>query len=199
MRASIMAKKELQWMPFLGQFLTASGAVFVDRGNNAKAVRSLAAAGEAMHARNTSLWLFPEGTRSMRPYHDLLSFKKGAFHLAVQAGVPIVPVVCENYWHLYRKNVFGNGTLTIRGTRGWLLLGSVRPLTPTSPAARADGRAHHGGRQRSRGARPPAHDRSASRHLKPERTAATDYRLKDCGHAPGCRKTGPRAQYRSCA
>lgn len=110
-----MAKKELQWMPLLGQYLTASGAVFVDRGNNAKAVRSLAAAGESMHARNTSLWLFPEGTRSMRPYHDMLPFKKGAFHLAVQAGVPIVPVVCENYWRLYRKNVFESGTLKLRG------------------------------------------------------------------------------------
>ncbi|KAI0310429.1 1-acylglycerol-3-phosphate O [Amylostereum chailletii] len=114
MRASIMAKKELQWMPLLGQYLTASGAVFVDRGNNARAVRSLAAAGEAMRSRTTSLWLFPEGTRSMRPYHDLLPFKKGAFHLAVQAGVPIVPVVCENYWRLYRKDVFESGTLRLR-------------------------------------------------------------------------------------
>ncbi|KAI0036711.1 hypothetical protein K488DRAFT_67345 [Vararia minispora EC-137] len=114
MRASIMAKKELQWMPFLGQFLTASGAVFVDRGNNAKAVRSLAAAGETMRSRGTSLWLFPEGTRSMRPYHDLLPFKRGAFHLAVQAGVPVIPVVCENYWRLYHKNVFESGILTIR-------------------------------------------------------------------------------------
>lgn len=113
-----MAKKELQWMPFLGQFLSASGAVFVDRGNNEKAVRSLAAAGEAMKLRGTSLWLFPEGTRSMRPDSDMLPFKKGAFHLAVQAGVPIVPVVCENYWRLYRTNTFESGTLTIRGASG---------------------------------------------------------------------------------
>ena len=104
-------------MPLLGQFLTASGAVFVDRGNNAKAVRSLAAAGEAMRERGTSLWLFPEGTRSMRQYHDMLPFKKGAFHLAVQAGVPIVPVVCENYWRIYRKDVFDEGLLKIKGAR----------------------------------------------------------------------------------
>ena len=117
LKASIMAKKELQWMPLLGQFLTASGAVFVDRGNNAKAVRSLAAAGEAMRERGTSLWLFPEGTRSMRQYHDMLPFKKGAFHLAVQAGVPIVPVVCENYWRIYRKDVFDEGLLKIKGAR----------------------------------------------------------------------------------
>lgn len=114
-RASIMGKKELQWTPLLGQFMTLSGAVFVDRGNNARAVQSLRAAGEGMKQRKTSLWMFPEGTRSMRAAPDLLPFKKGAFHLAVQAGVPIVPVVCENYWRLYRQGVFESGVLKIKG------------------------------------------------------------------------------------
>ncbi|THH18212.1 hypothetical protein EW146_g2729, partial [Bondarzewia mesenterica] len=113
-RTSIMAKKELQWTPFLGQFLTLSGAVFIDRGNNAKAVSSLGAAGETMRERKTSLWVFPEGTRSMREHNDMLPFKKGAFHLAVQAGVPIVPVVCENYWELYHKGVFNSGTFKLK-------------------------------------------------------------------------------------
>ncbi|KAL6309766.1 hypothetical protein BKA93DRAFT_814664 [Sparassis latifolia] len=113
-RASIMAKKSLQWVPLLGQFMTLSGAVFIDRGNNAKAVRSLTAAGEIIHARHSSLWVFPEGTRSMREYHDMLPLKKGAFHTAVQAGVPIIPVVCENYWRLYHKGVFESGTLKVR-------------------------------------------------------------------------------------
>lgn len=115
-QASIMGKTELQWVPLLGQFMTLSGAVFVDRGNNAKAVRSLAAAAETMKARESSLILFPEGTRSMRPHHDMLPFKKGAFHLAIQAGAPIVPVVCENYWRLYRKGVFESGTLKVKGS-----------------------------------------------------------------------------------
>lgn len=112
--ASIMAKKELQWAPFLGMFMSLSGAVFVDRGNNAEAVRSLQAAGDYMKQNETSLWLFPEGTRSMRENHDMLPFKKGAFHAAVQAGVPVIPVVCENYWRLYRKGVFESGELKIR-------------------------------------------------------------------------------------
>ena len=110
-----MAKKELQWSPLLGQFMTLAGAVFVDRGNNARAVRSLTAAGEIMKERHSSLWLFPEGTRSMRPHADMLPFKKGAFHTAIQAQVPIVPVVCENYWRLYRKDVFESGTLKVKG------------------------------------------------------------------------------------
>lgn len=115
-RTSIMAKKEIQWMPLLGQWMSLSGAVFIDRGNNAKAVQSLSAAGETIKARHTSLWMFPEGTRSMREHHDMLPFKKGAFHVAVEAGIPIVPVVCENYWRLYRKGVFGSGTIKVKGT-----------------------------------------------------------------------------------
>ncbi|EMD40536.1 hypothetical protein CERSUDRAFT_130477 [Gelatoporia subvermispora B] len=126
--SSIMAKKELQWTPLLGQFMTLSGAVWVDRGNNARAVRSLTAAGELMKARHTSLWLFPEGTRSMREHHDMIPFKKGAFHTAVQAGVPIVPVVCENYWRLYRKGVFESGTLRVK----------VLPPIPTTGLTAAD-------------------------------------------------------------
>ncbi|KAH9938083.1 1-acylglycerol-3-phosphate O [Fomitopsis serialis] len=127
-RAAIVAKKELQWTPLLGQFMTLSGVIWIDRGNNAKAVRSLLAAGETLKAQRMGLWLFPEGTRSMREHHDLLPLKKGAFHIAVQAGVPIVPVVCENYWRLYRKNVFGSGTLKIR----------VLPPIPTEGLTVAD-------------------------------------------------------------
>ena len=111
-----MAKKELQWSPLLGQYMSLSGAVFVDRGNNAKAVRSLQAACETIKATNTSLWMFPEGTRSMREAPDMLPFKKGAFHMAIEAGIPVVPVICENYWRLYRKGVFGTGTLKVKGT-----------------------------------------------------------------------------------
>ena len=142
-----MAKKELQWSPFLGQFMTLAGAVFVDRGNNARAVRSLTAAGEIMKERHSSLWLFPEGTRSMRPHHDMLPFKKGAFHTAIQAQVPIVPVICENYWRLYRKGVFESGTLKVKGERmcflGGVCLGTefglqVLPPVPTTGLTTAD-------------------------------------------------------------
>ena len=63
-----------------------------------------------------SLWVFPEGTRSNLPFPDLLPFKKGAFHLAVQAQVPIVPVVCENYHRYFDgKTRFESGSVRIKG------------------------------------------------------------------------------------
>ncbi|ELU38375.1 1-acylglycerol-3-phosphate O-acyltransferase [Rhizoctonia solani AG-1 IA] len=113
-QSSIMAKKELKWSPLLGQYMALSGAVFVDRKNSKDALHALAKAGEEMKSKGVSLWVFPEGTRSSSEKPDLLSFKKGAFHLAVQAGVPIVPVVCENYWRLYRKGTLEEGTLKIK-------------------------------------------------------------------------------------
>lgn len=122
-----MAKKELAWAPLLGGYLSASGAVFVDRSNNTSAIQSLKAAGDFMKKHTTSLWLFPEGTRSMRKHHDLLPFKKGAFHTAVQAGVPVTPVVCENYWRLYHKGHLEGGVLKIRGKFKALLPSDTSP------------------------------------------------------------------------
>ncbi|KAI0307077.1 hypothetical protein B0F90DRAFT_1684949 [Multifurca ochricompacta] len=110
----IMAKRSLKYTPIFGQFMQAAGAVFVDRGNNADAVRSLQAAGEEIKRRHTSIWVFPEGTRTSRPYHDIRPFKKGAFHLAIQAGLPIVPIVAENYWNIYHKGVANSGTFRVR-------------------------------------------------------------------------------------
>ncbi len=113
-QAAMTAKRQLQWSPLLGQFLTLSGAVFIDRGNNARAVKTVAAAGEKMKAQRMSIWIFPEGTRRNQEKADLLPFKKGAFHLAVQAGVPIIPVVCENYWNLYHSGHLQSGRMKVK-------------------------------------------------------------------------------------
>lgn len=115
-RAAIMAKKELKWMPLLGWYMALSGAVFVNRTNREDAVKAMNIAGEEMKAKDVSLWIFPEGTRTMAAKPHLRPFKKGAFHLAVQAQVPIIPVVCENYHHLFDgKTRFKSGVLKIKG------------------------------------------------------------------------------------
>ncbi|KAG8815845.1 1-acylglycerol-3-phosphate O-acyltransferase [Serendipita sp. 399] len=110
----ISAKKELRWVPFLGLFMILGGTIFLDRRNPQVAIASLKEAGETMKRRNISLWMFPEGTRSLHEEPTMKPFKKGAFHVAVQSGLPIVPVVCENYWRLYRKDVFESGKLKIK-------------------------------------------------------------------------------------
>jgi lysophosphatidate acyltransferase len=111
---SIMAKKELKWTP-LGPFMGFAGALFIDRGNSASAIRSLGEATDTMKRNGSSLWMFPEGTRSSSEIPSMLPLKKGGFHLAVQAGIPIVPAVVENYWWLYHPGIFGHGTIKVRG------------------------------------------------------------------------------------
>jgi 1-acyl-sn-glycerol-3-phosphate acyltransferase len=84
-----VAKRELLWVPFFGWVLGLGGHVIVDRGNRQRAVRSLARAATRIRT-GTSVIIFPEGTRS--DSGTLGSFKSGGFHLAIQAGVPIVPI-----------------------------------------------------------------------------------------------------------
>ncbi len=73
-------------------------------------------AADEMTRRGQSVWMFPEGTRSYAEEPGLLPFKKGAFHLAVQAGVPIVPVVVANYSDVFsmKKFRFNSGTVKIK-------------------------------------------------------------------------------------
>ena len=118
-QTAVLAKKSLQFSP-IGPFLSMSGTIFIDRGNNAKAIRSIDAAGKHMMSTKTSLLMFPEGTRFLSKEPDMLPLKKGGFHLAVNAGIPIIPIVVENYWHLYRPGVFESGIVKIRGKKVWL-------------------------------------------------------------------------------
>jgi lysophosphatidate acyltransferase len=115
---SVTAKKSLKNVPFLGWFMTLSGSVFIDRNNPNDARAAMAGAANEMKSEKQSVYMFPEGTRSYSKEPMLLPFKKGAFHLAVQAGVPIVPVVAANYSDiLYVKDwIFKSGTIPVKGT-----------------------------------------------------------------------------------
>ncbi len=88
-----IGKKEIESDPIFGPLGKAAGAVFIDRANSAAAIEALKPAVEALK-QGRSLMIAPEGTRAQTP--RLGPFKKGAFHMAMQAGVPIVPVVFRN-------------------------------------------------------------------------------------------------------
>ncbi|EAU69515.1 acyltransferase [Stigmatella aurantiaca DW4/3-1] len=87
-----IAKHVLQYVPFLGWYMTMTGMIFVNRTHRRKAVQSLKQAGERIRA-GKSILAFPEGTRSLDGL--ILPFKKGPFVLAIEAQVPIVPVAIE--------------------------------------------------------------------------------------------------------
>ncbi|MCZ6695499.1 MAG: lysophospholipid acyltransferase family protein [Acidobacteria bacterium] len=85
----VVAKKELLYIPIFGWALWLARFPFIDRASRERAIRTLDKAARLLRT-GTSLVIFPEGTRS--PDGRLLPFKKGGFILALQAGVPIVPV-----------------------------------------------------------------------------------------------------------
>jgi putative phosphoserine phosphatase/1-acylglycerol-3-phosphate O-acyltransferase len=89
----------------VGQILEAAGTIFLDRADKEKSINALKPAVESLR-NGTSIVIFPEGTRSYD--YTLGKFKKGAFHLAMEAGVPLVPIVLKNAHDVMPrgKNVF---------------------------------------------------------------------------------------------
>jgi len=90
-----IAKKEVRDKPVVGLVMDLMGTVFIDRANHAQAVHALQPAVRALRL-GRSMMIAPEGTRS--PDGRLLPFKKGAFHVAMATGVPIVPIVFHDSW-----------------------------------------------------------------------------------------------------
>ena len=88
-----VAKQEARRNPLFGPAFALAGTVFIDRSDRQRAIAALRPAIAALRA-GTSLVIAPEGTRSSTP--RLGPFKKGAFHMAMGAGVPIVPIVFRN-------------------------------------------------------------------------------------------------------
>jgi 1-acyl-sn-glycerol-3-phosphate acyltransferase len=87
-----IGKKELRWVPIIGQWLWSTGCVFLDRKNRDRAIDQMSGAVKAMKERGVTLGILPEGTRNLKG-SGLLPFKKGAFHLAVKAQAPIYILV----------------------------------------------------------------------------------------------------------
>ncbi|KAF1951297.1 1-acylglycerol-3-phosphate O-acyltransferase [Byssothecium circinans] len=127
---SVTAKSSLRFVPLLGWFMALSKTVFIDRANRTTARAAFDTAAATMRTQRQNVFIFPEGTRSYAEQPEMLPFKKGAFHLAIQAQVPIVPIVSANYSHVLnvKRKTFNPGTIDV----------SVLPPIPTKGMTAAD-------------------------------------------------------------
>lgn len=110
-RTVAIGKKSLGWIPLFGQLFWLGGNVLVDRKNAYQARKALQKTTRVLQ-NGTSIWIFPEGTRN--PGDTLLAFKKGAFHMAIAAGVPIVPVCVSRYARRLDLNSWHPRTVSVR-------------------------------------------------------------------------------------
>jgi 1-acyl-sn-glycerol-3-phosphate acyltransferase len=95
-----LAKAELYKIPFFGMILKRAGYISIDRSNRESAIESLKIATEKIR-QGVSVLIFPEGSRSMDG--NIRPFKKGGFFLAIDSGVPIVPVILHGTWPIMSK------------------------------------------------------------------------------------------------
>lgn len=110
-RTVTVGKTSLLWVPFFGFFYWLSGNILINRNNKTKSRDTIYQIVEQMKTRNLSVWMFPEGTRSRG--RGLLPFKAGAFHAAIAAGVPIVPICVSNTSNKINLNRWNNGHVIV--------------------------------------------------------------------------------------
>lgn len=109
-----IAKKELTYIPFFGWFLKAAGVILIDRKKTAVAAQQVASFAGRIQKEKLRIGIFPEGTRShpiVGQAPRLLPFKASAFKLAIQAQVPIIPMVCGSVAGIaeWERGVFASG------------------------------------------------------------------------------------------
>ncbi|XP_044848988.1 1-acyl-sn-glycerol-3-phosphate acyltransferase beta [Mauremys mutica] len=108
-----IGKKELLYTGPVGLIMYLGGVIFINRKSTSNAKTVMSGVAQTMLDENVKVWIYPEGTRNGNG--DLLPFKKGAFHLAVQAQVPIIPVVYSSFSSFYNpaKKLFISGKIRV--------------------------------------------------------------------------------------
>ena len=102
-RCSVLVKKELFRIPILGTGMRMARLVPVDRSNREAAIESVREAVDVLRS-GLHMIIYPEGTRT--PDGKLLPFKKGPFHLAMESGVPVLPLTILGTYEAWPKHRF---------------------------------------------------------------------------------------------
>lgn len=111
-RTVSIGKKSLRFLPLFGQAYWLAGNILIDRSNQTKSINLLSQITEAIHHDQKSVWVFAEGTRNRGK--GLLPFKKGAFHMALKAGVPIIPICISTYPGKLDLDRWCSGTVRVK-------------------------------------------------------------------------------------
>jgi len=111
-RTVSVGKKSLLLIPGFGMLYWLAGNVLIDRKNSKNSKSILSASTEALTKGNRSIWVFAEGTRNKG--ENILPFKKGAFRMAIEAGVPIVPICVSSYAGRLKLNKINSGQVDIK-------------------------------------------------------------------------------------
>lgn len=111
-RCVTLGKKSLKWIPLFGQLYWLTGNVLIDRGNNIQAKQAMLTTTDTLQHKNMSIWVFAEGTRGHGK--GLAPFKKGAFQMAINAGVPIIPLCVNNYVRTMSLNRWRSADVVMR-------------------------------------------------------------------------------------
>lgn len=101
-----VSKKEVHRIPFIGRFLMMHGDIAIDRKQGSKSMRKVMEQGKMWLGRGVSVAMFPEGTRSKDG--EIHRFKAGAFALAKDAGVAILPVIMEGSSSMIKPSLMVN-------------------------------------------------------------------------------------------
>jgi 1-acyl-sn-glycerol-3-phosphate acyltransferase len=108
----VIGKKQIIWIPFFGLCYWLAGQLFIDRSNIQKAKDTLDKAKEKLFKAKQNILIMPEGTRTRSK--GLSSFKKGAFHLAMETKATILPIVVSSYYGKLNFRAWNAGTIRAR-------------------------------------------------------------------------------------
>ncbi|KAB8033724.1 lysophospholipid acyltransferase family protein [Fluviispira multicolorata] len=109
-KAVVMGKKSLIWLPIFGWIFFLCGNLFINRKNHSKAMDTMKVVDSAIQS-GTSLWMFPEGTRSHG--RGLNGFKKGAFYAAIQNQVNLQPIVSSTFKNAIDISKWNSGKVLV--------------------------------------------------------------------------------------